>query len=136
MAAPRPASTRAASTADPTARSRGRSEEAGPGARFARLCGVTVTDYADTWVVLPTYNEKDNLPGIAAAILAALPGATLLVVDDDSPDGTGAIADEMAAADPQSWPPRRRAAAAVRPPPSCQCAARCSAAHLGPGETR
>jgi dolichol-phosphate mannosyltransferase len=61
---------------------------------------VTVTDYADTWVVLPTYNEKDNLPGIAAAILAALPGATLLVVDDDSPDGTGAIADEMAAADP------------------------------------
>jgi len=52
-----------------------------------------------TWVVLPTYNEADNLAGIAAAILAALPGATLLVVDDASPDGTGRIADELAAAD-------------------------------------
>ena len=60
-----------------------------------------MTDYADTWVVLPTYNEKDNLPGIAAAILAALPGATLLVVDDNSPDGTGALADGLAAADPR-----------------------------------
>ena len=54
-----------------------------------------------TWVVLPTYNEADNLPGIAAAILGALPGATLLVVDDGSPDGTGRLADELAAADPR-----------------------------------
>jgi dolichol-phosphate mannosyltransferase len=53
------------------------------------------------WVVLPTYDEAENLPGIAAAILDALPGATLLVVDDDSPDGTGAIADELAARDPR-----------------------------------
>jgi dolichol-phosphate mannosyltransferase len=52
-----------------------------------------------TWIVLPTYNEADNLPGIAQAILAALPAATLLVVDDGSPDGTGAIADGLAAAD-------------------------------------
>ena len=41
------------------------------------------------WVVLPTYNEAENLRPIGAAILAALPGATLLVVDDGSPDGTG-----------------------------------------------
>jgi dolichol-phosphate mannosyltransferase len=54
-----------------------------------------------TWVVLPTYDEAENLPGIAAAILAALPGATLLVVDDNSPDGTGKIADGLAAADPR-----------------------------------
>jgi dolichol-phosphate mannosyltransferase len=54
-----------------------------------------------TWVVLPTYDEADNLPGIAAAILAALPGATLLVVDDNSPDGTGDLADTLAAADPR-----------------------------------
>jgi dolichol-phosphate mannosyltransferase len=51
------------------------------------------------WVVLPTYNEAENLPPISAAILAALPAATLLVVDDGSPDGTGRIADELAAVD-------------------------------------
>src|SRR3954447_11265542 len=59
----------------------------------------TATTGAGAWVVLPTYNEADNLPGIAAAILAALPAATLLVVDDGSPDGTGRLADELAAAD-------------------------------------
>ena len=51
-----------------------------------------------TWVILPTYNEAENLPGIAAAILAELPSATLLVVDDGSPDGTGGLADGLAAA--------------------------------------
>jgi dolichol-phosphate mannosyltransferase len=54
-----------------------------------------------TWVVLPTYNEADNLEAIATAILEALPGAALLVVDDGSPDGTGDIADRLAAADPR-----------------------------------
>jgi dolichol-phosphate mannosyltransferase len=53
------------------------------------------------WVVLPTYDEAENLPGIAAAILAALPAATLLVVDDGSPDGTGELAESLAAADPR-----------------------------------
>ena len=53
------------------------------------------------WVVLPTYNEVENLPGIAAAILEALPGGTLLVVDDSSPDGTGELADRLAADDPR-----------------------------------
>src|SRR3954465_9989848 len=48
--------------------------------------------YAGTWVVLPTYNEIENLPQIAPAILDALPGATLLVVDDSPPDGTGRLA--------------------------------------------
>jgi dolichol-phosphate mannosyltransferase len=52
-----------------------------------------------TWVVLPTFDEAGNLPGIAAAILAALPAATLLVVDDGSPDGTGELAESLAAAD-------------------------------------
>jgi dolichol-phosphate mannosyltransferase len=54
-----------------------------------------------TWVVLPTYDEAENLPGIAAAILQNLPAATLLVVDDGSPDGTGELADHMAADDPR-----------------------------------
>jgi dolichol-phosphate mannosyltransferase len=54
---------------------------------------------AGTWVVLPTYNEADNIRPITEAILSALPGAMLLVVDDGSPDGTGDIADELAAED-------------------------------------
>jgi dolichol-phosphate mannosyltransferase len=53
------------------------------------------------WVILPTYNEAENIRTISAAILESLPGATLLVVDDGSPDGTGAIADDMAAAEPR-----------------------------------
>ena len=53
------------------------------------------------WVILPTYNEADNLRTVVAAILEHLPGATLLVVDDSSPDGTGGLADELASADPR-----------------------------------
>ncbi|MDQ3937403.1 MAG: glycosyltransferase, partial [Chloroflexota bacterium] len=61
--------------------------------------GQSTAPYADTWVVLPTYNEADNLPRIAPAILEQLPGATLLVVDDASPDGTGRLADDIAVAE-------------------------------------
>jgi dolichol-phosphate mannosyltransferase len=57
--------------------------------------------HAGTWVVLPTYDEAENLEGISAAILAALPGCHLLVVDDSSPDGTGEIADGLAAQEPR-----------------------------------
>jgi dolichol-phosphate mannosyltransferase len=57
--------------------------------------------YAGTWVVLPTYDEAENISGICAAILAALPGANLLVVDDASPDGTGDLADQLAAQNPR-----------------------------------
>lgn len=52
-------------------------------------------------VVLPTYNERENLEPVAAAIIAALPQARLLVVDDSSPDGTGALADALAAREPR-----------------------------------
>jgi len=54
-----------------------------------------------TWVVLPTYNEADNLAPIASAVLEALPSAVLLVVDDNSPDGTGRAADELAIEQPR-----------------------------------
>ena len=50
-------------------------------------------------VVVPTYDEAENVEVIAGRLLAAVPTAHLLVVDDNSPDGTGAIADRMAAAD-------------------------------------
>lgn len=48
-------------------------------------------------VVLPTYNERDNVERIALAILGSLPQAQLLIVDDSSPDGTGELADGLAA---------------------------------------
>lgn len=51
-------------------------------------------------VVLPTYNEARNLEALVAAVLAAAPDGTgILVVDDNSPDGTGEVADRLAAAD-------------------------------------
>jgi dolichol-phosphate mannosyltransferase len=54
---------------------------------------------AGTWVVVPTFNEADNLEPIVTAILEQLPVATVLVVDDGSPDGTGERADALAARD-------------------------------------
>ena len=54
---------------------------------------------AGTWVVLPTYDEAENVGPVTAAILEALPEAHVLVVDDGSPDGTGDIADALAAVD-------------------------------------
>src|SRR5262245_4103825 len=54
---------------------------------------------AATLVMVPTYNERDLLPRIVPAIRAAVPEATLMVVDDNSPDGTGELANQLAAAD-------------------------------------
>ena len=56
-------------------------------------------DNAQTLIVMPTYNERENVPVIVPLVLAQHPGIQILIVDDNSPDGTGAIADEMAAAD-------------------------------------
>jgi dolichol-phosphate mannosyltransferase len=50
-------------------------------------------------VIIPTYNERENLEPIVRRTLAAVPSAHLLVVDDASPDGTGEIADERSRAD-------------------------------------
>jgi dolichol-phosphate mannosyltransferase len=52
-------------------------------------------------VVLPTYNERDNLEQIVRQALACLPEAAVWIVDDNSPDGTGQIADRLAAGDPR-----------------------------------
>ena len=53
------------------------------------------------WVVVPTYNERENLEPLAAAILEALPEGRVLVVDDNSPDGTGQLADTLGAREPR-----------------------------------
>ena len=52
-----------------------------------------------TLIVIPTFNERENLEAIVEAILATVPHAHILVVDDGSPDGTGVIADRLAGED-------------------------------------
>lgn len=54
-----------------------------------------------TLIIIPTYNEKENLPTLVAQLRQQVPAAHLLVVDDGSPDGTGSMADGFAASDPQ-----------------------------------
>lgn len=52
-------------------------------------------------VVVPTFNEAENLRALTASVLASVPGIELLIVDDNSPDGTGVIAGEIAAQEPR-----------------------------------
>ncbi len=52
-------------------------------------------------VIIPTYNEAENIKPIVARVRAAVPEAHILVADDNSPDGTGKFADELAAEDEQ-----------------------------------
>jgi dolichol-phosphate mannosyltransferase len=52
-------------------------------------------------VVVPTYNERENLPRLVPAILAQRSSFDVLIVDDGSPDGTGRLADQLAAANPR-----------------------------------
>jgi dolichol-phosphate mannosyltransferase len=52
-------------------------------------------------VIIPTYNERDNLGPIAEAVLKVDARVDILVVDDNSPDGTGQLADELAAKEPR-----------------------------------
>ena len=52
-------------------------------------------------VLIPTYNEAENLEWIVGRVRAATPQVDVVVLDDNSPDGTGEIADRLAAADPQ-----------------------------------
>ena len=51
-------------------------------------------------VIIPTYNERENLPGLVGKLLALAAPVDVLVVDDNSPDGTGRLADELAARHP------------------------------------
>ena len=60
---------------------------------------MTDTSTGSVLVIIPTYNERDTLPVVVARTRAAVPEADILVADDNSPDGTGGIADELAADD-------------------------------------
>ena len=51
-------------------------------------------------IIIPTYNERENLPAIVSAVESVF-GADFLIIDDNSPDGTGQLADEIAARDPR-----------------------------------
>jgi dolichol-phosphate mannosyltransferase len=52
-------------------------------------------------IIIPTYNERENINRIVPAVLGQDPSIDVLVVDDGSPDGTGAMADELAASNPR-----------------------------------
>jgi dolichol-phosphate mannosyltransferase len=58
-------------------------------------------DYSDAVVTIATFNERENLPLVLPLIAEHAPGLNVLIVDDDSPDGTGQVADEFAAE--HSW---------------------------------
>jgi len=57
-------------------------------------------DYSDATVTIATFNERDNLPLVLPLIAEHAPGLQVLIIDDDSPDGTGQYADEFAADHP------------------------------------
>jgi len=60
---------------------------------------ATFGDLGRILVIVPTYDERENLPIITARVRAAVPEAHVLVADDNSPDGTGVLADGLAATD-------------------------------------
>jgi dolichol-phosphate mannosyltransferase len=60
----------------------------------------TFGDLGKILVIIPTYNEIENIARITGRVRAAVPEAHILVADDNSPDGTGQAADELAAGDP------------------------------------
>lgn len=68
---------------------------------------MTVADSTDIYpglgrvlVIIPTYNEAENIEMITSRLRTSVPAAHILIADDNSPDGTGRIADDLAAADP------------------------------------
>jgi dolichol-phosphate mannosyltransferase len=85
----------------PTMRSAADQPGGPPTSHPTELLRVGLTAGRGVAVVLPTYNERDNLERIAAAVLLTLPQGELVIVDDASPDGTGALADGLATRDPR-----------------------------------
>jgi dolichol-phosphate mannosyltransferase len=63
------------------------------------LCGIASMSQK-TLIIVPTYNERENLPSLIKRIMAQPAEVEILVVDDNSPDGTGKLADEIARENP------------------------------------
>src|SRR5205814_8081080 len=78
-----------------------------------------------TLIVVPTYNERENVAALVAQLLEVAPDADVMLVDDDSPDGTAAFAEELFGANPRFSVLRRAGArgygrslvGGYRPPP-------------------
>jgi dolichol-phosphate mannosyltransferase len=73
----------------------------GDGTLAAQDRGRTFGPLGTALVIIPTYNEAENIKSIVGRVREAVPEAHVLVADDNSPDGTGRLADELAAADDQ-----------------------------------
>ena len=89
-----------------TSRTPDASESADPSAS-AGASATVGPDGSGALVIIPTYNERENLPLIVDRLHGALAGAHVLVVDDGSPDGTGDLADSLAARDADGRPGSR-----------------------------
>src|SRR5688500_18514693 len=63
--------------------------------------GAATPGRGRTLVIIPTYNERDNIEMVVRRVRSATPDVDVLVVDDNSPDGTGEVADQLATDDPQ-----------------------------------
>ena len=71
--------------------------EASPSGSKEGLPGAVALERSEVWVVMPTYNEALNLEPVVEAVRERLPsGSRILIVDDNSPDGTGEVADRIA----------------------------------------
>lgn len=64
-----------------------------------QVSDATFADLGQILVIIPTFNELESLPVIVGRVRAAVPEAHILVADDNSPDGTGRLADEIASSD-------------------------------------
>ncbi|MEU7562859.1 polyprenol monophosphomannose synthase [Streptomyces eurythermus] len=71
----------------------------GDGALAATAQGRQFGPLGTALVIIPTYNEAENIKTIVGRVRGAVPEAHVLIADDNSPDGTGKLADELAAAD-------------------------------------